>query len=82
MKWVALGAVPLLLLGLRLLRPWLETKGLMFPRGQSGSAGDALLHVHVMLDPSKEHVIEWKDEQRLRRDDDGTEAPPKGGRGQ
>lgn len=56
-------------------RPWLQDHGWVFPKGESGSAGAALLHIQTLVNPSVQHVIEWQETEDARRLEAESGAP-------
>jgi hypothetical protein len=54
---------------------WCELRGWIYyrltPRPVRSSVGNALLSLEALLQPSRRHVIEMKEEQELERRQDG-----------
>jgi hypothetical protein len=71
MVWliVVVVAVAVLVAAFRMSRPWLEEHGWIFPKGESGNVGTAMLHIQALLEPNKQHVIEWQDFEEVRGDE-------------
>ncbi|MFN8007060.1 MAG: hypothetical protein U0V70_08595 [Terriglobia bacterium] len=80
-KWTGLGlAGVLLLVALDQLGLWLERKGWLYYRHSKPSSsqlGNALLELQSILEPSKQHVMEVRLEERDQKPDSGD--PPKSG---
>lgn len=61
------------LYGLHRLLLWAERRGWIYYRRQSSSrasVGSAMLEVHALMEPSKKHVLEVREEDE-RRDEAG-----------
>lgn len=57
------------LYGLHRLLAWAEGRGWIYYRRQSGtraSVGSAFLEVHALMEPSKKHVLEVREEDERR----------------
>ena len=77
---IVLGGV-LLLFGLDRLGLWMESRGWIYYRKkkpQPGGLGNALLELHTLLQPSREHIVEIK--KAVRRQEFKRADPPKPGR--
>ena len=72
--WMWLIAIAASLYALHRLALWAESRGWIYYKRSQGSstrAGNAMLEVQQLLEPSKRHVIEMKRDQRAERDDSG-----------
>ncbi|MBI5084379.1 MAG: hypothetical protein HZB13_07265 [Acidobacteria bacterium] len=70
--WLLLAAAGLY--ALHRLALWMEGRGWIYwtkSSGHSTRAGNALLEIQEMLEPSKRHVIEMKRDAKAERDDAG-----------
>ncbi|MCL4813071.1 MAG: hypothetical protein KJ061_11320 [Vicinamibacteraceae bacterium] len=62
------------LYGLHRLLLWAEGRGWIYYRRQSSSrasVGSAMLEVHALMEPSKKHVLEVREEDEARRQEAG-----------
>lgn len=76
--WASAGAAGLY--GLHRLALFAEDRGWIYykhRRGSSGALGNALLQVHAVLEPSKQHVVD--ESVREQREDGESGDPPSGG---
>ncbi len=75
--WICVVAIAAGLYALHRLALWMETRGWIYYMHSSGGstrAGSAMLEVQQLLEPSKRHVIEIKQDQKRVEDESG--GPP------
>ena len=81
----ALAAVPILLVFfLKRLLGWMDDRDWIIYRGDVptyGSLGNAFLELQTMVEPQKQHVLELKEEEEQKRDQEdvgGSDDPTRG----
>ena len=80
MKWLIIAGAAIGVYGLHRLALWMETKGWIFylhKKASPNTLGNAVLGVQQILQPGTEHVLEVRQNQRVRRNDAG--GPGKAG---
>jgi hypothetical protein len=77
--WVILLLVLAALYALHRLLRWMESRGWIYWTKSSGAstrAGNAMLEIQQLLEPSKKHVIEMKREDKKKSDASGDPPNP------
>jgi hypothetical protein len=77
--WLWLVAILLALCALHFVARWMESRGWIYwtrSSGHSDRAGNALLEIQQMIEPSKRHVLQVKPDKRAERDDSGEGPDP------
>jgi len=77
--WLWLVLIAAALYALHRFALWAESRGWIYymkSHGSSTRAGSAMLEVQQLLEPSKKHIIEVKQDQRGVEDDQGEPPDP------
>ena len=75
-EWLWYVLIPAAFYALHRLALWMETRGWLYwtnSGGHSTRAGNAMLELQKLTDPSKRHVIEIRAAKRPKRDAAGDE---------
>lgn len=79
MAWVA--GIAAALFALHLLALWMERRGWIYyvkKQGSGGATGNAFLEIQSLLQPETRHVLEMRQEQRVKSDAEGEPKLPGG----